>query len=426
MFEEHLRSILKNFPGWEIKESINELWTPEINGQRNKCKWFTTQKAGGVQGQHAVVEAKSFDDDEIAAFAREGGLIILIRDESGEISKEKKESGDTYNAKWVFNFGNATIALGWWYDCFTKFRALYRVHEVTAYESSYWTREQIERKKTEWGENSDKFKRAMLAQFTDAGEHTIIPLSQINICVGLRIPKAHDGRFVGGLDLAAARRGGDECVLTYRLGNEFFLPIVFKGFTDEMAVVGEVIRTMRGKNPHNVKIRYVFADAGGLGGPMISRIMEVLGQDGEFYIHRVHFQAKPNSGRALYHDKGMEMYQNVADLIASKRIIVPKDDVLIAQLATRKFKPQSSGAPKLLDKEEQRKISGGSPDRADSFVLAALEPNWDLLGRGKQNTIEAGGRPWPGHEVETHNLHDRHTGDKSGYGYSSGGKFLGR
>lgn len=139
MFEEHLFSLLKGFHGWEPKVSVNELWAPAVLGQRNKCKWFTTERGGLAKGQHSVVQSKVFDADQIEDFAKDGGTIILIRDECGEIPQEMKDSQDTYGANFIFNFGNSTKAMGWWYDLFEKFSALYECMVVTAYESSYWT-----------------------------------------------------------------------------------------------------------------------------------------------------------------------------------------------------------------------------------------------------------------------------------------------
>ena len=330
-------------PGWKLLEQSLE--TPD----GNKFLWYSADNPGFFEGQHA----------------ENLGLFI---DESKSVKDEMAKNGIVrLQPKRILAMSSPGPQIGWFYDTFASDREFWDSKSISAFDCRDELHPWAEEVKEQYGEKSAYYKSAVLGEFTEAGENTLIPLFQVQSCVENPPHHTHSGQFVAGIDLSAGKKGGDECVLMYRLGNKVFDPVIFMGFTDEMAVVGEVVRALK-----RLKIGHVFADAGGIGGPMIARLAEIL-MGKEIVLHRVHFGSTHTTAKALFHDKAMEIWQNMADLIESRRIILPKDDKLIGQLATREYKPMSSGR-KLIPKSEQKEKYGKSPDRADALALCLMEP----------------------------------------------------
>ena len=345
MLHKHMGRFIGNFPGWKLIEG--ELIAP--NG--NWARWFATDSASDVESLHAH-------------------FMVAMLDEVKEMDADVVDAVGRWHPSLRIEVSSKGIELGRFYDRFTKDRSFWNLSEVDASQCPWINKRMMEQEEAQLGRNHPYIKSTYYNEWNSSGLNTLIPLNQVQSCVQHPPHHTHNGQYIGGLDLSAGKRGGDECVLMYRLGNKVFDPVVFMGFTDEMAVVGEVVRALR-----RLKIAHVFADAGGVGGPMISRLAEVL-MGKEIVLHRVAFGGKPHStgGKTLYADRAIEIWQNMADVIESRRIALPKDDKLIGQIATREYKLMSSGARRLISKEEQKEKYGRSPDRADALALALLEP----------------------------------------------------
>lgn len=346
MLHRHLERFMPKLPGWKLVEG--ELTAP--NG--NWARWFATERASDVESLHAQ-------------------FMVAMLDEVKEMDSDVVDAVGRWHPNLRIEVSSKGIELGRFYERFTTGREFWSLSEVDCFQCPWINQKMREQEEAQLGRNHPYIKSTYYNEWNTSGLCTLIPLHQVQACVQTPPHHTHAGQFVAGIDLSAAKNGGDECVLMYRLGNKVFDPIVFMGFTDEMAVVGECIRRIK-----KLGITYVFADAGGVGGPMISRMAEVLDGQKQITFHRVAFGGKPHSsgGKTLYADRAIEIWQNMADLIESHRIILPKDDKLIGQLATREYDIMSSGARRLVSKAKQKEKYGKSPDRADALALCLQEP----------------------------------------------------
>ena len=74
-----------------------------------------------------------------------------------------------------------------------------------------------------------------------------------------------------------------------------------------------------------------------------------------------------------YQDMGTEMWGVMGQ--ALETLSLPDDIILIEQMATRQYKIKPDGRIKLETKDEMKKRSLSSPDRADALALCLCEPH---------------------------------------------------
>jgi hypothetical protein len=420
MFVEHLQSLLKNFPGWEIKRSAHELHSPF---PENKAIWFATDSPGAAQGQHSVVEAVDLDDwglneedlnaklTQVAKEAKESkSCLILIRDECHVITRGVKENTDTYGADWTFDLSYPGVADGWFHEIFSKLSHIYRCHKVTAFDSSYVKPEQIEKMRETHGENSPMYKSSVLAEFSDVGTVNVVTVDMWDACA--KSPptweKGHPSERVGGLDLSAAKKGGDKCVLYHRDGNKIFEPVKYTNYASEMDLLARILVDIK-----LLQIKCIFADKGGLGSPMISLLEKVIIDEGATVrIHRVDFGGKPVSTTNPHKckNRATELMYLLAERLTLKRLILPKDTETRQQAIQRQIEPMPDLSVRLQSKSELSK----SPDELDALLLCLPDAPADT-----SHTLKT--RQWYD-ESDVKNIHSRKV---NGVGMV-GGKYLGR
>lgn len=386
MMVDHLQSLLKNFPGWEIKRSAHELHSPF---PENKAIWFATDSPGAAQGQHSVVESvdldenAGFNDEEFRKVATEAkeskSCLVLIRDECHVIPREVKESTDTFGATWTFDLSFPGIADGWFWEAFSMLSHVYRLHKVTAYESSYVSREQIEKMEQTHGRESAIFQSSVLAEFSDASTKNVITVDMWDtcaLCPPTWEPADNDGR-VAGLDLSAAKKGGDKCILFPRDGNKILEPVKYTNFLNEMDLLAQVLVDIK-----RLKIRVIFADKGGLGSPMISLLESVLVDERlRVRIIRVDFGGHPVASNNPHKvkNRATEMLYGLIPKLIHKDYILPKDSETRQQAITRQIITNPDLSVRLVPKTDLPK----SPDELDAFLLCLNEAPADFSHTSK-------------------------------------------
>ena len=237
-------------------------------------------------------------------------------------------------------------------------------YHITAYDCSHLSLNYIEQMKRDLpgGESGAAFKSQVMAEFGTTDEMVVIPYTYIwkashNPPIGwLKEPYNK-----GGLDLSA---GGDETCLTIRNGNKILKTVAFR-FDNTMDTVNFLVQKFEEnglKNP----LATIFADAGGLGKPIIDRLREL----GWSNIRYVLNQNKAYDER-VYVNRGAEMWFNFGKCLERGEIYNDShDDKLNRQLATRYYKITPQNKHQLESKLQARAKGHPSPDRADSCVLA--------------------------------------------------------
>lgn len=216
------------------------------------------------------------------------------------------------------------------------------------------TREWIDERKQEWGENTPLWQAKVLGEFPAEGEDTLIPLSWVEACVGLKLGTDGDKKL--GVDVA--RFGGDSTVLAQFHGPTL-QPLEVANKKDTVWTSGRVIRL----NTTN-KFDAIAVDDGSMGGGVVDNL-----NDAEVEVEPFNF-----GGSAIEKDKfenaAAEIMWNLREAFRDKTISIPDDKELINQLCSRKYGFSRKGRIKIESKDDMKKRGLKSPDRADAVAIA--------------------------------------------------------
>lgn len=345
---------------YDIKEFYiyNNLTGSEIVGR-------VTNDAGRVEGFHPfetplncemmviVNEAKSIDDDTFAAFSRFTGYNYWLN-----VSSPGFKSGVFY--KTCIDADSET---------FTPGRQFKR--HVTAYECPHIPANHISTVEKLHGRDSLVFITSILAQFYSSAIDVVIPESLFDYTPPLH--STYGLPPVAGLDIAFSTTGD---------------PTRWSLWHGNMELEHDLIRTDSDNKLHNwiinklndarrrfrLEFSNVYVDGGGVGKPIISRIIEA-GYD----VTTRRNESSPHD-KAYYLNLGAEMYFRVKRLIQQRVLIVPPDQLARQQLSERKaLLAVGTQKYKLEPKQDAKKRLGYSPDRADAIVLALSGYPLDVL-----------------------------------------------
>ena len=153
--------------------------------------------------------------------------------------------------------------------------------------------------------------------------------------------------------------GGDENVLAVRDGDYVRVVAAWRD-PDTVAAASRFIREFRNAG---IPAGLIFADEGGLGRPMVDHLASM-----GWHINRVNFGSK--AYQAIYENRVSEMWHETAGAVARGEIRIGNDDILVAQLSSRRSKVSSCGRLGLESKDDLKRRGGASPDRADAICGA--------------------------------------------------------
>jgi len=216
------------------------------------------------------------------------------------------------------------------------------------------TREWIEDQKIEWGEGSPLWLAKILGQFPDEGEDTLIPLSWLEACVGLALPKEGDKRL--GVDVA--RYGNDKTVFTKIFGSVVDKQEERSG--KDLVWTSGRVKSLEMQN----KFDFISGDDTGLGGG----VTDICQDEGIDFLPFI-FGASPEDTETFENLKA-ECFWNLREAFRDKLLSLPDDKVLINQLASIRFAYTRKGKIKIESKDEMKKRGLKSPDKAESLMIA--------------------------------------------------------
>lgn len=222
------------------------------------------------------------------------------------------------------------------------------------------TREWIEERKQDWGEDSPLWFAKVKGEFPAEGQDTLIPLTWAEKCVDLDL--GLDGLKRLGGDIA--RYGGDSTVLTEVLGPTV-MPQESYGKKDTNHTIGRI--KMR-----NTIIAYdaIGIDDTGVGGG----VTDGLEADG-LSVEPFNFGESAIESEKFENRKAEIFWIlrediRITALTENKLISLPNDKELINQLCQIKFKITRKGKIAIESKDEMKKRGLKSPDKADSLAIA--------------------------------------------------------
>lgn len=324
---------------------------------------FATDEAGKAEGYHPLVfgakmalfesEAKTVPDEIHNAMSRCTGYThrCLVSTPGLPMGHMYDLDSTAVDRKTISEWSSLTAS-----D--------YIRYHITAYDCSHIPRSDIERGKRNLpgGETGAAFKSQYLAEYGTTDEMVVIPYTYVWRAYNSVSKEGwkQESFNKAGLDLSD---GGDETVLVVRNGNKLLkiLPFRFDNTEDTISYLNEKFREYELTSPESL----IFADAGGLGKPILDRLKRQGWSNIRYFDNR----ARPSEPRT-YKNRGAESWFHIRKLLERHELILLNDPLLIRQLATRYYKITDGRTHQLLSKLESRAKGYPSPDRADALVLA--------------------------------------------------------
>lgn len=357
----------------------NLLWS-EIN---RKFAKFLAEEMPGIQCLQTRVEiepdwfAVGLSPRETVSFTgfhQENVLVVF--DEAPGVRPEIVEAAETLMAGgnahclWI---GNPTDSSGHFYNAFrsgqwNKIAIGYKdtpnfidmqddpdpmdVNLPESIKRELISKQWVESRKKEWGEDSPLFISRVEGDFPPSGERQVISLGLCEAAANRDV--LPEGDIHLGVDVA--RFGDDLTVYTPRRGN-VLMDQITEGKKDTMEVTGRIAALHKEFGYATIPV-----DVIGVGAGVLDRGKEIGLPVVSWDVRR-----KANDTDKFF-NKRTEAWFGMADWLKYGRI--PKDDELIADLTAPQYSYTSDGKYKVESKDDTKKRLGRSPDRADSAIAA--------------------------------------------------------
>jgi len=291
---------------------------------------------------------------------------FYIFDEASAIPEavyEVAEGGLTDGEPMMFLFGNPTRSSGTFHACFNNYKkkAYWNLRNIDSRTVEITNKEQIEKWRQEYGEDSDFFRVRVRGEFPSVSSMQFIPTDAAEEATVRRLDHNTATAAIIGVDVA--RFGDDDSVIYTRIGKGY-LPIKrFHGLstTDLVAKVKVHFESVKKLGFPADRI-YIFVDEGGVGGGP----KDMLRDDG-YPVRGVQFGEKADDSQT-YSRKREEMWGRMKQWLNDGGTI-PNDRDLVEDLIAPEYDILPGGQVKLETKKEMKKRGLRSPDAADALAL---------------------------------------------------------
>ena len=300
--------------------------------------------------------------------------LLVVVTEAQAVGQEHMDALKRLNPKRLLLTGNPLTLSGEFYDSHHGKAGLYARVAISAFDTpnlqqgrddavpGMLTPEDVEERLRDWGEDHPLYVAAVLGQFPEALEDSLISRTQVDAAVERwSSTSAEAGKpWIMGVDVA--RFGSDKTVLCLRRGGRVERIHELRG-ADTMQTAGRVLDYVW---RHDVQA--VFVDAAGVGGGVVDRLKELQQPVVEVQVGG----AASNPGRFI--NLRAEIFWDLRRRFHAGSISIPDDAELAGQLLALRYDIASSGRIQLESKADLRAKGQPSPDRADALALAFMAP----------------------------------------------------
>jgi hypothetical protein len=309
-------------------------------------------------------DAVTWSENNTEAFAglhNKGKRIIMIFDEASSIPESVWTvatgalSDDNTEIIWIV-FGNPTQNSGAFFDCFNKYKHRWNTKQIDSRTVEGTNKEQLQREVDDYGEDSDWVRIRIRGLFPVNGLDTFFNAAQVAECFRYTAIETSFMAKVMAVDLA--RSGTCQNVVCIRQGRKVY-PLVKWRNIDTMYTAAKIVEIYNSEKPDAL-----IMDGGGLGGPIIDRVKQLM--PGVSIIDAVGNRnaIKPE----WYANKRAEMYGDLRDAIRDK-IDLPNDNELENDLLMIQNGYGKKQEVQLLKKEDMP----WSPDCSDALAMTYYE-----------------------------------------------------
>lgn len=349
----------------------------------------------GEQGELARTGLKSPDFREIVGFtAREaeavagisGSNLLYLGDEASGIPDlifEAMEGNRAGGGRSVW-FSNPTRNSGEFFEAFHGKASHYFTITVSSEETpnvvqgrvvipGIATREWIEARRLEWGEDSPMYKIRVKGIHALSEDGKIFSIHTITLAEQ-RWPDTSDaGRLYFGLDPAGESGSGDDTVFSARRGLKQLLLRAHQGMNEEQHLTQLLVYLATLKLQRETPV-VVMDREGSIG----SKLYTLLRNYAEANPQAFELVGVRASDRAV---RMPDIYDRMRDALAANLEqwfrdggAILEDAKLERELHSLEWKQYANGRLKVTPKDIIRKVIGRSPDRYDALALSCWEP----------------------------------------------------
>lgn len=348
-----LKSHAHRFPKWDFNDA--EI---KIDGIPNWMAYSTLQP-GRAEGFHGHAEHP---------------LACLVDESKSVRDGIFKAIEERCHPQRVGYFSSAGYSMGTFFESQNGNRRFYSCHKMTVEDCPWIDRGEMERLILKAGGGDREkglldplIRAAYFSEFMPFVEGGLLSMADIEECLADPPKQMHGGRHVF-CDFAA---GGDENVLAVRNGNRVWIQDAWRDKNTMSAVGRFIVGFQKLKKEIGLRAQEIEGDADGMGKPVCDRIREA-GWD----ILDFHGGAAAHDG-SRFKNRVSECWFTGADGITERKLIIPDDAEMKAQMLDRQARYDSSGLRWLESKDDLFRRQGKetrpkrSPDRADAVFGAA-------------------------------------------------------
>jgi hypothetical protein len=331
--------------------------------------WFTTTATAVISADKAHqkswrADATPWSTANTEAFAglhNKGKRIIIIFDEASAIDDKVWEvtdgvlTDDNTEIIWLA-FGNPTRKDGRFYECFNKFRHRWKNYQIDARTVEGTNKEQLDKMVADYGEDSDYVKVRIRGIFPSTSCDHIMGREAVDNCFKYAAIEYDWSAKVFGVDFA--RFGSNQNVVAIRQGRKVFPLEKWYGL-DGMQTASRVVALYNREKPDAL-----FLDDGGLGGPIIDRIKQLIPKEKVFAVNFNNTSSEPKR----FHNKRAEMWWKLGEAVNSQ-LDLEQDEELAADLVAVPYFFDGDQRIQLPKKEDMET----SPDCGDALALTFAE-----------------------------------------------------
>lgn len=255
--------------------------------------------------------------------------------------------------------GNPTRSSGFFFDTHHRQAGEWWTRKVSCVDSPRVSDEYVREMSIRYGDQSNAYRVRVLGEFPVTDDDTIIGLELCQSAMDREVEVLEDEPIIWGLDVA--RFGSASSVLCKRQGRKVISLTRYKGL-DLMSLSGAVMAEWESLLPRQQPTQ-VCVDSIGVGGGVVDRLRE-LGLP----VVGINTSESP-AMRQTYLNLRAELWFKVKAFLEGRDCQLPRDDNLVAELVSIKYKFTSSGRMQIESKSDAAKRGLASPDSGDALCL---------------------------------------------------------
>lgn len=289
--------------------------------------------------------------------------VMLVADEASGIPEQVFEAAAgsmSGHSAVTLLLGNPVRSSGFFFDTHNRLSQDWVTMRVSCEDSPRVSAAYIDEMKARYGEESNAYRIRVLGEFPRSDDDTVIPMELLEMAMARDVAPSAHAPIVWGLDVA--RFGSDRSALCKRQGNAVLEPIKTWKNLDLMQLTGAVVAEYEVLMPSQ-RPREILVDSIGLGAGVVDRLREL-----NLPARGINVAESPAMG-TTYRNLKAELWHKAKAWLEARDCWMPKDELLVAELATVRYSFTSSGKIQIEGKDEIRKRGLTSPDRADAFCL---------------------------------------------------------